>query len=421
MCNRYLSYCFLLYCSLYFSSSWANDVHISGFGTLAYSYESEDNIGFRRDLSQPFDSTTNGSWVSDSRFGLQLDYSLNTEWRTTIQAVAKDRVSSDWGDVFEIGFIGYQPSEHWDFRLGRLPADAFWATETRNIDYGHNWVRPPLEIYSWLPFQSVDGLDVMYHLYHSEIDWYFSSQIGLFRTSVETPIGEKIDTSGTKLVSLTIKALWDDWRARGSIIYSPGITTDVSPSNQQITTQLDAITLMRINGVSQEAQSLAQALVVEDEAMLYTQLGIEYFNGRWLLSGEVVSIHSESEQVVVPSGIGGYLSLSYYINDWSPYLIVSIFDPNVNPQAALVDWNTVSPELGYLQQQLIENINLSRIEQHTWSIGVRWDVAKNTALKAQVDFVEIAPNGYGLWANDISLNSTKTQLELYTLSLNFVF
>lgn len=423
MCNRYVVLWAISIVVLFSitPNSWASDVHLSGFGTLAYSYEDEEGIGFRRDLAQPYDTTTNGSWLTDSRFGLQLDYSMNPNWRFTLQGVAKKRVSDDWLDVIEIGFVGYQPSERWDIRLGRLPPDAFWATETRNIDFGHNWVRPPIEIYSWLPFQSVDGVDAVYFFYTDEIDWYISSQLGYFHTSVESPAGELVDTSGTELVSLSLKALWGEWRARGSILYSPGVSSEVSFSTQQLVNQLGGVSMMGLGTISQEAQALSRALVVEDEAVMYTQLGLEYFDGTWMVASELVSIHSDSDQVILPSGLGGYVTLSYYVDGWSPYIIASTFSPDLDPQTAAVDWSSISPQLGYLQQQVINGVNLSRIEQQTWSLGLRWDVAKNIALKAQIDLVEIAPNGYGLWANELELNSVETQLELYTLSLNFVF
>ncbi|WP_428809357.1 hypothetical protein [Vibrio lamellibrachiae] len=405
-------------------ASWSSDAHISGFGTVAYSYESEDDIGFMRDLSHPYDPSVNGSWLSDSRFGLQFDYSINNQWRTALQIIAKDRSSEEWGDVLEIAFLGYQPNESWDFRVGRVAPDAFWATETRNIDYGHNWVRPPLEVYSWLAFQSVDGIDVLYHTYISNIDWYFGSQFGVIHTNVESSSGDLIKTTGSPLMSLSVKAVWGEWRIRTALIYTPDLSSSLSPSSstQAAIDSLNGVAAINFSPeITEEASSLASALSIEDEGVLYAQLGLEYFTGDWLVSSEVVSIQSEHGQVIIPSGIGSYLSVAYYNNGWTPYVIASMFSPDIGPQKAKSDWGTVGPSLSGLQNTIINNINSSRVDQHTLSVGIRWDVMSNIAIKAQVDFIEIAPNGYGLWANETSLNSMETKLELYTLSLNFIF
>ncbi|MGF1722132.1 hypothetical protein L4D20_19075 [Vibrio kyushuensis] len=422
MRNRHLNCFFLLLSSLLPMASWSSDAHISGFGTVAYSYESEDDIGFMRDLSHPYNSSVNGFWLSDSRFGLQFDYSINNQWRTALQIIAKDRSSEEWGDVLEIAFLGYQPNESWDFRVGRVAPDAFWATETRNIDYGHNWVRPPLEVYSWLAFQSVDGIDVLYHTYSSNIDWYFGSQFGVIHTNVESSSGDLIKTTGSPLMSLSVKAVWDEWRIRTALIYTPNLSSSTASSTQVVLDQLNAVVALPLpTEVADEASSLANALVIEDEGVLYAQLGLEYFTGNWLVSSEVVSIQSEHDKVIIPSGIGSYLSVAYYTNGWSPYVIASLFSPDIDPQSAQSNWGSFDPALGYLQNLVIDNINTSRVDQQTWSVGVRWDLMSNIAIKAQVDFIEIAPNGYGLWANETSLNSMETKLELYTLSLNFIF
>jgi hypothetical protein len=62
----------------------------------------------------------------------------------------------------------------------------------------------------------------------------------------------------------------------------------------------------------------------------------------------------------------------------------------------------------------------SPIDQHTLSLGVRWDLREDLALKMQWDHHWVAAYGGGLWIQEQPLTEDR---ELNTLSanLNFVF
>jgi nicotinamide mononucleotide (NMN) deamidase PncC len=46
--------------------------------------------------------------------------------------------------------------------------------------------------------------------------------------------------------------------------------------------------------------------------------------------------------------------------------------------------------------------NVTRIDQRSLSLGMRWDVHPQMALKAQVDHIRVGANGAGLWARATS-------------------
>ena len=55
-----------------------------------------------------------------------------------------------------------------------------------------------------------------------------------------------------------------------------------------------------------------------------------------------------------------------------------------------------------LGQAISSSYNLGRENQGTVSVGARWDVHTQVALKFQVDFVRSAAYGGGMWAFDTS-------------------
>jgi hypothetical protein len=65
-------------------------------------------------------------------------------------------------------------------------------------------------------------------------------------------------------------------------------------------------------------------------------------------------------------------------------------------------------------------VTQSYLDQHTYTLGGRWDVGKNIALKAQVDWIRGTPASKflvknpqdGIWDGDMTV---------FSLALDFVF
>ena len=64
-------------------------------------------------------------------------------------------------------------------------------------------------------------------------------------------------------------------------------------------------------------------------------------------------------------------------------------------------------------------LNAADFKQTTASVGARWDVASNVALKGQWDRIWVSANKDGLW--DGGYAETDEQVNVFTLSMSFVF
>lgn len=87
----------------------AADWSVSGYGSIGYSYENEENIGFLRNIAQPDDYQRNGSFKPDSNIGVQFDLQLDPQWSVTTQWVMKERVEQRFDDITELAFVRYTP------------------------------------------------------------------------------------------------------------------------------------------------------------------------------------------------------------------------------------------------------------------------------------------------------------------------
>ncbi len=132
------------------------------------------------------------------------------------------------------------------------------------------------------------------------------------------------------------------------------------------------------------------------------------------------------EKAVVPEGVGGYAIAGYTLGNVTPYVIYGRFNLKIRPTKRSLIW--VIPvngaQLAEVQKCLIVGINSSYIDQQTFSLGVRWAVTAQIALKAQYDYIQIADNGYGLWAIPLEADLQGQQgrdVQRFSVSVNFVF
>ncbi|WP_253822482.1 hypothetical protein [Vibrio europaeus] len=401
-------------------SAAAVEWQVSGFGTLGYAYESEDNLAYRRDITHPADISDNGSFVADSNFGLQLDANFNRQWSVTTQWLLDKSVENDFNEVTELAFIRYVPNEHWGFRVGRIGVSAYSAADSRDIDFAHLWVRPPQELYGGIVFNSLDGVGLSYFSNNSEFNWSIKLEYGHNEQMGEVPQTIEAYTAELEdVLSASFEVEQGHWAWQLSYAHVNSLSVIQGATTQALQSQLGQLAALNIPMISQEAATANELMGLDGEEIDYYQMALHYFDGLWTIKTELFHIQAKKESI--PQGYGGYALLGYNINSLTPYAIYSRFDPDHTYFSTQSDWSAVNPSFALLQSGAEAGINSVRIDQQTYSFGVRWDVTAQIALKAQFDYVDIEDFGYGLWASDAAIISSGRDVQVYTLNLNFVF
>ena len=379
------------------SYSQAVDWTVSGFGTFGYTYENEDDLAYRRDSSHVGKLERNGSFASDSRLGLQLDVSVNRQWSLTTQLLFDESAGHELKYITDLAFVRYEPNANWNFRAGRVGASAYAASDSRYIDYAHLWVRPPQELYSSIIFNSLDGVGMNYYSNNPDFNWSVSLEYGQSHQKLEVPSShEKYRTELDDIVSISFEVDKASWHWQLSYAQVGSLSVKHGSSTQMLQKQLEQLAGTNLPTVSADAATLSQAFYVSNERVKYLQAAVSYFDGDWTMQSELFHIHAEKESV--PHGYGGYLLVGKAFAQLTPYAIYSEFKPSNPSFHQSVDWSLVNPALGPLQIAGLQGVNAIRIDQSTYSLGVRWDIAPQLAIKAQVDHVEmmIRVMAYGL-------------------------
>lgn len=382
---------------------------ISGFGTLGYFFTSgADDLRFRRDLAQYTYEVAEHHELADSRLGVQLNYAPTASLEFVGQAVVREKAGATILNSIEWGFAKYRYSANTDIRVGRVGVDIFMLSDFRNVGYAYNWVRPPEEFYGWIPFYSIDGVDVA----HS---WQVSG--GVLRGKLyagTAPTTLPWDTGFYKLKArlFGLGMTWDseNWSIRA--FHTRTRLVDSVPAFLQLS---DAAA--SVQAIWPEAAAYADDLNYQGTRLDYTSLGVRWARDGWEISSEVA--YTGTQSMYLPQNTCAYTLLGYRWGAWFPYVgYARAWDRR--------HLNLPAPPgmLGPAGPVLADNLNnalaATRSNQHTASLGVRWDFMTNAAFKLQWDHTGVSAQGTQLWsAGPVPWNGGAKNLTSVTLDFTF--
>jgi hypothetical protein len=292
-------------------------------------------------------------------------------------------------------------------------------SDYRDVGFAYLWMRPPPEFYAPAYLQGIDGLDVVYR-----------SPLGSGSVVARLfgGINERdlvLDGAGTNTVQLA--PVWgasvtfedEQWRLKlgGALLRFDNQLEGIQP----LTTALQNPGLQ---AVWPDAAMYADDLNVNGKVFGYYSLGASYDDNRWQLSGELGYIDSEWEPV--PDVRSAYLSIGRHIGTVTPYVLLatvrSAHDAPDLPLPPTTSNPNIDAQLLYLQSAVQTVFQVLRFDQDTVSVGARWDVHPNIALKLQWDHTEIKAMGAGLWSNQTGTQPAPAgTVNLISASLNWMY
>ncbi|MDP1525172.1 MAG: hypothetical protein Q8M20_05145 [Rhodocyclaceae bacterium] len=407
---------------LLLASSWpaqANDrLRVSGFGTLGYTADNNRDIYATRDISQlPNDDyRTGANWLMDTRVGLQLEYKPHEQLDLVAQVVARDHFKADLDSTTELAYLAWHPRPQLDLRLGRIPYDAFLMSDHRNVGYAYTWVRPPMEFYGWIPIFSLDGADANYQWRSGDASWDVKAQLG--KSQLWVPVNSGRDGGylfkANNLAALSLTRQTSLWRVK--LAHSRFTSGNPLAALAPLHAGLDAVAAAAIPGVSAEAAELREEVDFYKAKISYTTFGAVYDDNTWVVQAELGV--STSTKEIVPSNRMAYASVARRFGDWTPFVVWSVSRPQAGVRQAANNWGGSNATV---RDPAIFLANSMRINQETVSLGVRWDLHTQAALKLQLDSTRAEPPGAGLWLRAPQYRGQSSRLNQLTATLDFVF
>lgn len=401
-----------------------SSLRLSGFGTLGVTHTAATQpFGFRREVSQPSHEGAT-RFDSDSRLGLQANYTVNAQIEVVGQLLLKRRVAdSPPSDSLEWLFASYRPTSDLVVRIGRTSPDAFLLSDYRSVGFAYPWVRPNVEVYGGLPVFSIDGVDITKTWNLDDVQWRGKLFAGQGHS--RTPSADDDPNMNVKFRRLLIATLSRE--SQGLLLRASlaRLTFDIGDQRwkRALRQGLAQVEALPFASIAAEATRLADGLDPNVTTASYVAVGASYDSGEWLVSAEAVRLHSDA---VFALSEAAYASLGRRFGPVTAYGMLGL---SRVPRAATdtPQWaGQLAPVIGQAAAANIQAVgtaaayaaNASRVEQRSLSGGMRWDVLPQVALKLQWDHFAIRRNGSLLWGER---NLEPTSANVVTATLDFLF
>ena len=392
--------------------------HLTSFGTLGFAHTAGDDLHARRDLSRPDTFSNDESWRLDSLIGAQVSTDLSETLSATVQGVYRARHEQSLERSIERAFVGWQATPHLNIHGGRLRNDIFMLSDYRDAGFAYPWIRPPIEFYGQVAVNSFDGLDAVYNI---PLDGSMLT-MRLFSGHTEVDLQESPNSITTQK--------FDDFRGASVAYESDRWRVKVGGSHFVFGNEAAALQGLQAalkNPVIQpawpEAQSYADLVAMKGKSLAFYSAGVSYEN-LWQLSGEVG--YTTSDWQALPDMIAAYFSIGRHIGQVTPYLLLASIRPLQDSPTISAPQSTPSAAANAQLSGLYGGLTLIAgsvpFNQHTVSVGARWDVLSNVALKLQWDHSEVHAGGAGLWTNETKVAPpSAATVDLVSASVNWVY
>jgi hypothetical protein len=403
---------------------------LSGFGTLGAAKTSTNDAGF----NYPGQGSGNGTTPSlnpDSKLAVQGSYKATSTVSLTTQVMTKYDAEGNYVPSIDWAFGKWQAMPGLTVRAGRMGAPFFMISDFRDVGYANLSVRPALDVYGQVPVSQFDGADVSYQMNlgstsftatlwagdaHSQFaQKKYSADSSNINALTGKNTSEPSDVDLTNNIGLNLLAEMDN-----------GLTVRLGHMQGKLSITANggkaliagAAYYANLGAVSSTKAAAASSLfTIDDVKASFTGLGVSYDHDNFVFSGEYTKRKTDS---YVSDTTAWYGLVGYRLAKYTPYVGLSKVKTDhreSNPFSA--SGNAYERGL-YASAETI--LNTQKLDQHTTTLGLRWDATSNMALKGQWDRVVKPTNSAGMFfAPSSTFVAEKRTVNVMSVSLDFVF
>ena len=390
-----------------FDDSLASMFALSAFGTLGVVHSSEDRADFAYNIFRPNGAGHTQAWSPDvdSRIGAQIVANLTPRLSAMVQIISEQNYDNTFRPHIEWANVKYQFTPDASIRVGRIVMPTFLVSDSRNVGYTNTWVRPPVELYSLVPVDSSDGVDVSYRLHSGRV---IQTLVGTYgATNSKHPDGS---TGNSRRV----------WGVSDTIEYG-SLTVHAAYQEAHLTIAKLHTLLSHFRQFGPQGNALADTYDPFNRRLTFIGVGAMYDPGPWFVMGEwgTTDFHS-----VLGASTAWYASAGYRVAKVTPYLTYGELHADSNRSDPGLDVSALPPFLAGPARGLngaLNSILGSISDQRTMSIGARWDFVKNVDLKLQYDHTRHGAGSPGTLINlqpDFQPGGT---VDLFSVAIDFVW
>lgn len=387
---------------------WAG-FSVDGYGTLGVVHANTQEADFTSSILKPDGAGYSHNWSEavDSRIGLQLKGKFGPSWSAVVQVITEQQYDDSYRPSVEWANIKYQASPDFWLRAGRIALPNFLDADYRKVGYAIPWVRTPVEIYNLVPITNSDGVDASYRMHWGEA--MNTVQVVAGRTHIHYPYQGDNTATARNIRGFSDTVEYGALRVRMSVVQGR-LTLGVAKP------LFDAFRQFGPPGVA-----IAERYDGQDKLTTFSGIGANYDPGDWFVTGEAGRARTHS---FLGDRTAWYLGGGYRIGNFTPYATLA---------QGKVDSNTSDPGLDVASYPLpqsfiaaalngqLNNIISSFGAQTSFTVGLRWDISKNIALKVQEDMIRLKEGSRGNLINAQPGLPSGAHVNAFSATLDFVF
>lgn len=369
------------------SPGWnGGNFSLSGFGTLGLAHSDTDSVEYVRDLSQPHGLQRGWSGKIDSVLGLQANLKLGAQTEGVVQAVSRYRYDGSYRPEVSWAFLRHDFTPDLQMRFGRLGTEFYMQADSRLVGYANLAVRPPPDFFVPLIFSDIDGIDASASLNLEQ--GLVRAKLFAGRSPEHSPFVDPItwNLKGSRLMGGHLDFFTGPWQfriGRSSVRFS---------SHEIPLSQL----------VNFDIVALIPELSTIHKTSDFDSVGVIYDQGPLRIHAMAGRVDHESS--AYEDSRAAFVIGSYRIGAFTPYLGYSRIKPSASTFATQIPVVT----------DIARSLTLAtHADQHTVTIGARWDFRQHWALKVQFDAIRGSPTSLfpfrgdsGQWNGRMNVLST---------------
>ncbi|WP_343730148.1 porin [Duganella sp.] len=347
------------------------NLSISGFGTLGVAKSNTDEAKFAR-YNQADGVGDSARLGLDTNLGLQATYKINDWLSGTAQVLTRKATEHTFTTDLTWAFLKARINDEVSVRVGRVVVPTFLISDYQNVGYANTMMRPPIEMYGQAPIENSDGADINYQHAIGDLNVTAQAFVGVSRGKLFVSSGAgSTATYRAPAAGFSVAGEYGPFLLRFAHARADMKINDLQPVNA-LTTTLTGL------GFGQLASDIS---FKTGKKIAFTSIGGTMDWNNFVGQAEYAQRRAK-EAVYLPDTNAWYTMLGYRFGKVLPYYAHASAKgagSSVTKPAALAKIPALNAGVTNL---------LASSEQTSDIVGVRWDFAKQLALKVQVDRVK---------------------------------
>jgi hypothetical protein len=335
-----------------------NNIEVSGFARIVAGIASNDSVVFNG-----YDDQI--QFGEESLVAVQVDGQLTDKISATGQLLYHPADNRDSG--LEWAYLSYQHNKKLNFTLGKMRSPFFQYSDVIDVGLAYPWISPPRQVYKEYMFSSFEGAKATYHFADEQLAYSLEGYWGQF-DSVLTLNGYQFPTTVDDLKGAVFTIVDDNLSYR--ISYHTGF---VEIDSEYI---VDIVKSLSYFGFAESAQTLTARGDIESYQAGLTYEGLKYFT-------TVELIHITGDIPLVPQSTAAYATFGYHFDPFIAHLTIATNNSKSSAPVNEIPAG-VNPQLDQLlfgYKTIIHSLNYSDVDTDSLTVGLRWDLESNCALK----------------------------------------